>query len=100
MKKFVPELVINGIYFLSFQKGSAFVDQSGKLWRAQDIGFQDRTCKWMPHGFMSINATSDAGKAFLKSLYKDYIDWGVDFSKLRTNSNLSCLVYTYSDFLA
>ncbi|XP_044494166.1 uncharacterized protein LOC123217298 isoform X2 [Mangifera indica] len=67
---------------LDVDKGSAFVDQSGKLWRAQDIGFQDRTCKWMPHGFMSINATSDAGKAFLKSLYKDYIDWGVDFIKL------------------
>jgi hypothetical protein len=33
----------------------------------------------MPHGFMSVNTTLGAGKAFLRSLYEQYAAWGVDF---------------------
>ncbi|MCI02750.1 alpha-galactosidase, partial [Trifolium medium] len=35
----------------------------------------------MPHGFMSVNTTLGAGKAFLRSLYELYAAWGVDFVK-------------------
>lgn len=33
----------------------------------------------MKNGFMSVNAKSGAGRAFLRSLYQQYADWGVDF---------------------
>uniref|UniRef100_A0A7N0UNU3 Alpha-galactosidase n=2 Tax=Kalanchoe fedtschenkoi TaxID=63787 RepID=A0A7N0UNU3_KALFE len=56
--------------------------QSGRNWTAQDIGIKERACAWMPHGFMSVNTSLDAGKAFLRSLYKQYSEWGVDFVKL------------------
>lgn len=35
----------------------------------------------MDKGFMSVNVELDAGKAFLRSLYYQYADWGVDFGK-------------------
>ncbi|KEH35289.1 alpha-galactosidase [Medicago truncatula] len=35
----------------------------------------------MTHGFMSVNTTLGAGKAFLRSLYVQYAEWGVDFVK-------------------
>ncbi|KAJ9176302.1 hypothetical protein P3X46_011632 [Hevea brasiliensis] len=59
-------------------KGGAYED-SGRQWRAQDIGIKDRACAWMQHGFMSVNTKLEAGKAFLRSLYEQYADWGVDF---------------------
>lgn len=30
---------------------------------------------------MSVNTDLGAGRAFLRSLYQQYADWGVDFSK-------------------
>ncbi|KAE9614944.1 putative alpha-galactosidase [Lupinus albus] len=33
----------------------------------------------MSNGFMALNVTSGAGKAFLRSIYELYISWGVDF---------------------
>lgn len=36
----------------------------------------------MRNGFMSVNVNSGAGKAFLRSLYLQYAEWGVDFGKL------------------
>jgi hypothetical protein len=36
----------------------------------------------MPHGFMSVNTDTGAGRAFLRSLYRQYADWGVDFGTL------------------
>ncbi|KAJ8615493.1 hypothetical protein MRB53_034865 [Persea americana] len=61
-------------------KGVAF-EESGRIWRARDIGMSDRRCKWMPHGFMSVNTDLAAGRAFLRSLYQQYAEWGVDFVK-------------------
>ncbi|OIW16233.1 hypothetical protein TanjilG_18948 [Lupinus angustifolius] len=57
-------------------------EESGKTWHAKDIGIPDRACKWMSNGFMALNVTSGAGKAFLRSLYELYISWGLDFVKL------------------
>lgn len=57
-------------------------EESGKQWRAKDIALTNRACAWMPHGFMSVNTTLPAGKAFLRSLYTQYASWGVDFVKL------------------
>jgi hypothetical protein len=31
---------------------------------------------------MSVNTDTGAGRAFLRSLYRQYADWGVDFGKL------------------
>lgn len=36
----------------------------------------------MQHGFMSVDAKLGAGRAFLRSLYQQYADWGVDFGTL------------------
>ncbi|KAF2282245.1 hypothetical protein GH714_043886 [Hevea brasiliensis] len=35
----------------------------------------------MQHGFMSVNTKLEAGRAFLRSLYEQYAEWGVDFVK-------------------
>ncbi|XAR64480.1 Alpha-galactosidase [Bertholletia excelsa] len=65
---------------LDITKGTAYVE-SGRKWYAKDIGLKDRACAWMPHGFMSVNTKLGAGRAFLRSLYQQYADWGVDFVK-------------------
>ncbi|MED6159451.1 hypothetical protein PIB30_042525 [Stylosanthes scabra] len=57
-------------------------EEYGKKWHAKDIGIPERACKWMSNGFMAINTTSRAGKAFLRSIYHLYASWGVDFVKL------------------
>ncbi|KAF1868821.1 hypothetical protein Lal_00048100 [Lupinus albus] len=62
-------------------QGKAY-EESGKVWHAKDIGIPERACKWMDKGFMALNVTSGAGKAFLKSLYQLYTSWGLDFVKL------------------
>ncbi|KAK6160287.1 hypothetical protein DH2020_003668 [Rehmannia glutinosa] len=65
---------------LDVTTGKAY-EESGRQWRAKDIGIKERACAWMQHGFMSVNTKSGAGRAFLKSLYQQYAEWGVDFVK-------------------
>ncbi|KAL6569159.1 hypothetical protein OROHE_003440 [Orobanche hederae] len=65
---------------LDVTMGKAY-EESGRQWRAKDIGIRERACAWMKHGFMSVNTKSGAGKAFLRSLYQQYAEWGVDFVK-------------------
>ncbi|XP_011034052.1 PREDICTED: uncharacterized protein LOC105132323 isoform X2 [Populus euphratica] len=65
---------------LDTTKGGAY-EESGRRWRAKDIGIKERSCAWMPHGFMSVNTKLGAGRAFLRSLYEQYAKWGVDFVK-------------------
>ncbi|XP_022951774.1 uncharacterized protein LOC111454511 [Cucurbita moschata] len=65
---------------LDVSKGGAYVE-SGRKWFASDIGIKSRSCAWMHNGFMSVNVNSGAGKAFLRSLYQQFADWGVDFVK-------------------
>ncbi|WCJ38572.1 Melibiase family protein [Euphorbia peplus] len=65
---------------LDTKTGRAYVE-GGRKWTAKDIGIKERTCAWMQHGFMSVNAKTGAGKAFLRSLYEQYAEWGVDFVK-------------------
>jgi hypothetical protein len=61
-------------------KGCAY-EESGRQWHANDVGLKERACAWMSHGFMSVNTKLGAGRAFFKSLYQQYADWGVDFVK-------------------
>ncbi|XP_022735632.1 uncharacterized protein LOC111289010 [Durio zibethinus] len=61
-------------------KGSAY-EESGRQWTAKDIGLKERACAWMSHGFISANTKLEAGRAFLRSLYLQYAEWGVDFVK-------------------
>ncbi|KAI3905431.1 hypothetical protein MKW98_013229 [Papaver atlanticum] len=61
-------------------KGGAY-EESGRNWRATDIGLKERTCAWMSQGFMSVDTKLGAGTAFLRSLYQQYAEWGVDFVK-------------------
>ncbi|KAF8390520.1 hypothetical protein HHK36_025047 [Tetracentron sinense] len=61
-------------------KGGTY-EESGRLWQAQDIGLRERACAWMSQGFMSVDTKLGAGKAFLRSLYEQYAEWGVDFVK-------------------
>lgn len=56
-------------------------EESGRQWRAKDIGIKERACAWMSQGFMSVNTTLRAGQAFLRSLHEQYAEWGVDFVK-------------------
>ncbi|KAK9276979.1 hypothetical protein L1049_006518 [Liquidambar formosana] len=65
---------------LNIVKGNAY-EESGRQWRAKDIGLKERACAWMQHGFMSVNTKLGAGRAFLRSLYEQYAEWGVDFVK-------------------
>ncbi|KAK4256651.1 hypothetical protein QN277_006348 [Acacia crassicarpa] len=58
-----------------------YYQESGRVWRAKDIAMPERACAWMPHGFMSVNTKLGAGRAFLRSLYKQYAAWGVDLVK-------------------
>ncbi|CAI0390303.1 unnamed protein product [Linum tenue] len=46
-----------------------------------DVGMKEKVCGWVPEGFMSVNTSLGAGKAFLKSIHHQYIEWGVDFIK-------------------
>lgn len=55
--------------------------ESGKIWHAKDIGIKERACGWMKNGFMSVDTTLGAGRAFLRSLYHQYAEWNVDFGK-------------------
>ncbi|KAI3467609.1 hypothetical protein Pfo_024272 [Paulownia fortunei] len=65
---------------LDVTTGKAY-EEFGRQWRAKDIGIKERACAWMQHGFMSVNTKLGAGQAFLRSLYQQYADWGVDFVK-------------------
>ncbi|XP_027368532.1 uncharacterized protein LOC113874509 [Abrus precatorius] len=71
----------NNTPILDTTTGQAYME-SGRVWHAKDIGIQSRACKWMTDGFMGINATTGAGKAFLRSIYELYASWGIDFVKL------------------
>lgn len=53
--------------------------ESGRQWSASDIGMVEMACAWMSHGFMSVDTGYGAGRAFLRSLYHQYAEWGVDF---------------------
>ncbi|KAG2589045.1 hypothetical protein PVAP13_5NG389200 [Panicum virgatum] len=66
---------------LDIKTGKPYIED-GRQWTARDIGLTDRTCAWMPHGFMSVNTDTGAGRAFLRSTYRQYADWGVDFVKV------------------
>ncbi|KAL5994978.1 hypothetical protein ACLOJK_025035 [Asimina triloba] len=63
---------------LDTTKGGPYVE-SGKEWRAKDIGLPEKACAWMRNGFMSVDTSLGAGKAFLRSLYQQYAEWDVDF---------------------
>ncbi|PIA51626.1 hypothetical protein AQUCO_01100466v1 [Aquilegia coerulea] len=65
---------------LDVSTGRAYTE-SGRFWYAKDIGLKDRACAWMPHGFMSVDTNLGAARAFLRSLYTQYAEWGVDFVK-------------------
>ncbi|PIN22944.1 Alpha-D-galactosidase (melibiase) [Handroanthus impetiginosus] len=65
---------------LDITTGKAY-EESGRKWYAKDIGIKERACAWMQHGFMSVNTKLGAGRAFLRSLYQQYANWGVDFVK-------------------
>ncbi|XP_048317876.2 uncharacterized protein LOC125418411 isoform X1 [Ziziphus jujuba] len=65
---------------LDITTGAAY-EESGRQWTAKDIGIKERACAWMQNGFMSVNTKLGAGRAFLKSLYVQYAEWGVDFVK-------------------
>ncbi|KAG0520369.1 hypothetical protein BDA96_08G068000 [Sorghum bicolor] len=66
---------------LDIKTGRPYLED-GRQWTARDIGLSHRTCAWMTHGFMSVNTDIGAGRAFLRSLYRQYADWGVDFVKV------------------
>lgn len=65
---------------LDVTTGKAYVE-SGKVWHAKDIGIKEKACGWMKNGFMSVDTTLGAGRAFLRSLYHQYAEWDVDFLK-------------------
>lgn len=65
---------------LDITTGKAY-EESGRQWHAKDIGIKERTCAWMRNGFMSVNTKLGAGRAFLRSIYHQYAEWGVDFVK-------------------
>ncbi|KAL6607988.1 hypothetical protein ACP70R_041051 [Stipagrostis hirtigluma subsp. patula] len=81
MKGISTQAVNANTPILDVKTGKTYVE-NGRQWTARDIGLTQRTCAWMPHGFMSVNTDIGAGRAFLRSLYRQYADWGVDFVKV------------------
>ncbi|KAL8161657.1 hypothetical protein V2J09_013146 [Rumex salicifolius] len=81
--------VMRGISTRAFNSNTPILDtttgaayeEGGRVWRARDIGIKERSCAWMPDCFMSVNTKLGAGRAFLRSLYLQYAEWGVDFVK-------------------
>ncbi|XP_047966690.1 uncharacterized protein LOC125211056 isoform X1 [Salvia hispanica] len=81
--------VMRGISTQAFNANTPILDvnsgkpyeESGRKWYAKDIGIKERACTWMQNGFMSVDTKLGAGRAFLRSLYQQYTDWGVDFVK-------------------
>ncbi|KAG6422359.1 hypothetical protein SASPL_118927 [Salvia splendens] len=65
---------------LDVNTGKAY-EESGRKWYAKDIGIKERACTWMQNGFMSVDTKLGAGRAFLRSLYQQYADWGIDFGE-------------------
>jgi len=70
-----------------------------RKWTASDIGMKERACAWMPHGFMSVNTKVAAGRAFLRSLYAQYAEWGVDFGNVLTPWDLFTILHYVSSHL-
>uniref|UniRef100_A0ACD5Z1K3 Uncharacterized protein n=2 Tax=Avena sativa TaxID=4498 RepID=A0ACD5Z1K3_AVESA len=66
---------------LDVETGKPYVE-NGRQWTAADIGLTQKTCQWMHNGFMGVNTDIGAGRAFLRSLYRQYAGWGVDFVKV------------------
>ncbi|WOL14378.1 hypothetical protein Cni_G23158 [Canna indica] len=81
MRGINKQAVDSGTPILDVLKNSTYVE-GNRTWTAKDIGITWRTCAWMQHGFMSVNTDIAAGRAFLRSLYQQYAEWGVDFVKL------------------
>ncbi|KAG5522013.1 hypothetical protein RHGRI_034282 [Rhododendron griersonianum] len=76
--------VMRGISTQAVNANTPILDttkEAGRHWHAKDVGVKERACAWMSHGFMSVNTKVGAGRAFLRSLYQQYADWGVDFVK-------------------
>ncbi|CAN0929332.1 unnamed protein product [Linum grandiflorum] len=66
---------------LDISKGAAY-EEDGRKWTARDIGIKEKVCGWMPEGFMSVNTSLGAAKAFLTSIHHQYAaEWNVDFIK-------------------
>ncbi|ONK58396.1 uncharacterized protein A4U43_C09F11900 [Asparagus officinalis] len=65
---------------LDVLKGGGY-REAEREWHADEIGMRDKSCAWLK-GFMSVNTDLGAGRAFLRSLYWQYAEWGVDFVKL------------------
>ncbi|CAL9193609.1 unnamed protein product [Musa hybrid cultivar] len=63
-------------------RSNSMYREGNRTWTAKDIGMTQRACAWMQHGFMSVDTDIGAGRAFLRSLYQQYAEWGVDFVKL------------------
>ena len=81
--------------YIYFYQGGAY-EESGRKWSAKDIGVKERACAWMSQGFMSVDTKLGAGRAFLRSLYEQYAEWGVDFGNLTIfNEKFSCVLYTH-----
>ncbi|KAL6884640.1 hypothetical protein ACP4OV_010576 [Aristida adscensionis] len=81
MKGISTQAVNANTPILDIKTGKPYVE-NGRQWTARDIGLTERTCAWMSRGFMSVNTDIGAGRAFLRSLYRQYADWGVDFVKV------------------
>ncbi|TVT98296.1 hypothetical protein EJB05_56428 [Eragrostis curvula] len=81
MKGISKQAVDANTPILDIKTGKAYIED-GRQWTARDIGLTHRTCAWMQKGFMSVNTDIGAGRAFLRSLYRQYADWGIDFVKV------------------
>lgn len=81
MKGISKQAVDANTPILDIETGKPYVE-NGRQWTARDIGLTHKTCQWMRNGFMSVNTDIGAGRAFLRSLYRQYADWGVDFVKV------------------
>ncbi|EFJ26238.1 hypothetical protein SELMODRAFT_51736, partial [Selaginella moellendorffii] len=77
--------VIRGIHKAAVELNTPIYGSQGSRspykWKARDIAVVGQDCSFMPDSFMGVNVSSYGGRLYLKSLYRQYAEWGVDFIK-------------------
>ncbi|KAH7445546.1 hypothetical protein KP509_01G013900 [Ceratopteris richardii] len=73
--------VMRGISTQAVNVNTVVLGNLSRTWRARDIALQDEVCSWMPQCFARVDESAEGGKAFIQSLYDQYVSWGVDFVK-------------------
>ena len=72
---------------LSFGQELPYME-NGNIVTADQIARHDQPCSYAPN-FLAVDLNNGGGKAFLKPVYEQYAEWGVDFGTYHSLTLLS-----------